>query len=97
MGCAHQPGTRTLACIKLGASFKDEVVTSAPLSMTLCPDAGTVNPASHFSSTPRLHAFTSFLPQPLKSTKRGVSVVAQWLTNPTSIHQDVGSIPGLAQ
>ena len=27
----------------------------------------------------------------------GVPVVAQWLTNPTSIHEVVGSIPGLTQ
>ena len=28
---------------------------------------------------------------------QGVPLVAQWLTNPARIHEDVGSIPGLAQ
>ena len=32
-----------------------------------------------------------------KGSYFGVPVVAQWLTNPTSIHENAGSILGLAQ
>ena len=32
-----------------------------------------------------------------KTLYAGVPVVAQWVKNPTSIHKDAGSIPGLAQ
>jgi len=32
-----------------------------------------------------------------KKNSEGIAVVAQQFTNPTSIHKDVGSIPGLAQ
>lgn len=33
----------------------------------------------------------------LKMPHLGVPIVAQWLTNPASIYEDMGSIPGLAQ
>ena len=32
-----------------------------------------------------------------KYLREGVSVVTQWVTNPTSIQEDMGSIPGLSQ
>ena len=33
----------------------------------------------------------------VKMVNLGVPIMAQWLTNPMSIHEDAGSIPGLAQ
>ena len=33
----------------------------------------------------------------IKTTKAGVPVVAQWLTNPTKNHEVAGSVPALAQ
>ena len=33
----------------------------------------------------------------LKNKNKGVPIVAQRVKNPTSIHEDVGSIPGLVQ
>ena len=33
----------------------------------------------------------------LQNTEEGIPIVAQCVTNPTNIHEDAGSIPGLAQ
>ena len=35
--------------------------------------------------------------QPFKTDKSGVPIMAQQLTNPMSIHEYAGSIPGIAQ
>ena len=46
-----------------------------------------------------VHSLSAFLDHQnvVKSLNIGVPAVAQWVTNPTSIHEDVGSIPSLAQ
>ena len=33
----------------------------------------------------------------IKAVSPGIPIVAQWLTNPTRNHEDVGPIPGLIQ
>ena len=33
----------------------------------------------------------------VKIKNKGVPIVAQWVKNPTSTHEDVGSIPDFAQ
>ena len=50
------------------------------------------------------HAVSSLLKPPvwwrqetIRKAHAGVAVVAPWLTNPTSIHEEEGSIPGLTQ
>ena len=35
--------------------------------------------------------------KPIKKGGRGIVIMAQWLMNPTSKHEDSGSTPGLAQ
>ena len=41
------------------------------------------------------HVFSFLLG--IRSAIKGVSIMAQWVKNPTSIHEDVGLIPGLIQ
>ena len=46
---------------------------------------------------PFLVAIQAICSSATKPLYPGVPIVAQRLTNPTSIHEDAGSIPGLAQ
>ena len=54
---------------------------------------------THTHTHTHTHSFSHviFLHGPSQVVVEGVPTVAQWLTNPTSIHEEAGSIPGLAQ
>ena len=41
--------------------------------------------------------YTDLFQFQFKKLKKGVHIVAQWLTNPTRNHEIAGSIPSLAQ
>ena len=45
------------------------------------------------------HSITAILTESLllKKGQEEIPPMARWVTNPTSNHEDVGSIPGLAQ
>jgi len=44
-----------------------------------------------------LREIVGLVPDCCKKAAHGVPVMAQWLKNPTGIHEDAGSIPGLAE
>ena len=44
-----------------------------------------------------IYTISNFQTAILKGKKKGVPVVAQWLTSPTRNHEVAGWVPGLAQ
>ena len=62
---------------------------------SLAPHSGLKDPAL-LRLQHRSNLWLGFNPWP-RNTKYGVPVVAQWVKNPPSIHEDTGSIPGPTQ
>ena len=51
----------------------------------------------YFSKIFKIQTYHHKIESHLKAFRLGVPIMAQCLTNPTSTHEDVGSIPGLTQ
>ena len=64
--------------------------------MAFPPESRTIVVKLVFMDPVALLNFYSTYTLPQKRTVLGVPAVAQWVENPISIHEDVGSIPGLA-
>ena len=56
-----------------------------------------VNLYKHLVEKEQILYFFLYFRVQLKTVAKGVPFVAQWLKNPTSIHEDLRLIPGLAQ